>query len=115
MLYTNYYELNGKTVDESDETVRVGDLLHCLNAESSDGGCGTHALCARCSIRKAIESSFQENAGFSTIEENLELNMEHGTIACCDVSVSGKFLEKAVYTQRVLQMLSITLCRGVQQ
>ena len=34
VLFTNYYELNGKTVDESDETIRVGDLLHCLNSES---------------------------------------------------------------------------------
>ncbi len=115
VLFTNYYELNGKTVDESDETIRVGDLLHCLNAESSEGGCGTHALCARCSIRKAIESSFKENTGFSTIEDNLELIMDDGSVACCDVNVSGKFLEKAAEPQLVLTIHDITLLRQTQK
>ena len=46
VLFTNYYELNNTTPEvDDDSTLRVGDLLHCHNAESDEVCFGTHQLC----------------------------------------------------------------------
>ncbi len=115
VLYTNYYDLKGTKAQETDVPLKVGDLLHCFNAERAVGGCGEHALCARCSVRKSIENSFEHCEDFSSLEDDLELVMEDGSVECCHVNVSAKFLEKSEDPRLVLTIHDITLLRNTQK
>ena len=38
---------------------RGGDILHCLRARETPGGCGTSPKCSTCVIRKAVRSALQ--------------------------------------------------------
>ena len=114
VLFTNYFELNNQENLLEHKTLRVGDLLHCHNAESSEGGCGTHELCSRCIIRRSITDSFQEKKSFSNIEDRLEIVLSNGSINVCDVSVSGRYLSNANNGQLVLTIHDITLLKQTQ-
>jgi hypothetical protein len=37
---------------------RAGDIMHCLNAENAEGGCGTGPHCADCVLRNSVNASF---------------------------------------------------------
>ena len=102
VLFTNYFDLNKNAYLNSDRILKVGDLLRCNNAHTSEGGCGTHHLCSHCSIRQSIEISFDQKHSFSSIEERLQIVLEDGTITACDVNISGKFLQTNNESQLVL-------------
>ena len=115
VLFTNYFEFNDEQNTIGQEIVRVGDLLHCHNAERAEGGCGTHELCSRCQIRKAIETSFEKKKSFPNIEDELEIVLSDGTITTCDVNISGKYLSTADDGQVVLTIHDITLLKKTQR
>ena len=38
---------------------RSGDVLQCLHATESPGGCGRSAACSRCGLREAVNAAFR--------------------------------------------------------
>lgn len=94
VLKTNYYALTGSHPD--DNTPKVGNLLRCKNGEDA-GECGTHALCATCPVRAAIEQTFLSKQNFSGLETPMTLytSADRTESVDCLVSVAGKYMEPA--------------------
>lgn len=94
VLKTNYYALTGSHPD--DKTPKVGNLLRCKNGEDA-GECGTHALCATCPVRAAIEQTFLSKQNFSGLETPMTLytSADRTESVDCLVSVAGKYMEPA--------------------
>ena len=114
VLFTNYYDIKKEEPQATDDLLRVGDLLHCYNAETAEGGCGTHALCAKCEVRRAIENSFRCETSFANIEDKLEIVHDDGAVKVCDVNISGKYLIAKGEPQLVLTLHDISLLKKTQ-
>lgn len=101
VLKTNYYQRTG--THKSHKEKRVGDLLQCYNANSAEGGCGTHAYCSSCPIRHAICEAFEMKKSFTDLEATLKVAVSRSEFIECDVIISGTYLilddtEKMVLT-----------------
>lgn len=113
VLRTNYYSLN--RIPASDESKRVGDLLHCRNALESHG-CGTHELCKICGIRAAIGQGLAKGESFKDQEASMEVfRHDRRQMAPCDVSVSGTYLEASGEKRMVLTVIDITRLKDTQK
>lgn len=60
--------------DESDVIVgkRMGNAVHCVHSTEEPEGCGFAALCRNCTIRKALESTFETEVGVKNAEVEQE-------------------------------------------
>ena len=65
---------------------RGGDVLQCLHATESPGGCGRSASCSRCGLREAVNAAFR---GRSVTRQwaAMELNQK-GKLAKVNLRVS---------------------------
>ncbi|MCI1646945.1 MAG: ATP-binding protein [Bacteroides sp.] len=91
VVRTNYYDITG--TQETGKVVRVGDLLRCDNALSSAGGCGTHASCSFCPIRKAIEQVFFSKQDFVNLEATMSIRDAEGKASEHITHVSGEYMQ----------------------
>lgn len=91
VLETNYYSHTGTTRPDNKE-VRVGDLLHCNNAYSSAGGCGTHGLCKDCLIRRKLTWAFGQKTAFDGLEVDLNIRHHEKELEHCTALISGQYL-----------------------
>ena len=90
VLKTNYYTLTD-TIAALDKK-RLGDLLHCSNAISSLGGCGTSEMCKLCPIRHAIQHTLDTHTNFRNMRVSLDIVDEGKDPVVMDVSISGSYL-----------------------
>lgn len=89
VLKTNYYQRTHTR--KSEEKKRVGDLLHCRNAHSAPGGCGTHSFCGSCPIRSAIRQAFEQRKNFTDLEATLAIVTSENQTLECDAVISGSY------------------------
>ena len=109
VLKTNYYQKTGtrKGLEEK----RVGDLLQCRNALSSQGGCGTHDLCGSCPIRQAIRQAFEHKKSFT----DLEAAPADDQAVECDAIISGSYFLLNDEENMVLTVHDITRLKNTEK
>lgn len=90
VLKTNYYIRNNSKENLGEK--KVGDLLQCRNALSCSEGCGAHQYCSNCSIRKAIQNSFNDKKSFTDLETKLTIRVANDNYLDCTVLISGAYL-----------------------
>lgn len=86
---TNYYTLS--SIEDHGEKKKVGNLLMCVNALSSEG-CGKSNLCPNCPIRKAITVAFNEKSDFNNLNTTLKLLVSDTQTIQFDALISGSYL-----------------------
>jgi DNA-binding NarL/FixJ family response regulator/nitrogen-specific signal transduction histidine kinase len=59
---------------------RMGEAVHCLHSYEEPEGCGYGLLCKTCTIRKALESTFETEVGIKNAE--VEQDELRGTTKC---------------------------------
>ncbi|MBJ6752051.1 response regulator [Geomonas anaerohicana] len=55
---------------------RTGEVLRCLNALNSEGGCGFGMACPDCTIRKTIQRTFDTGASCHQVETTLTVTRQ---------------------------------------
>lgn len=113
VIKTNYYQLTGTRKGLGEK--RVGDLLQCSNALSAEGGCGTHALCSSCPVRKAICQAFEQRRGFTDLEATLNVATSEKISVECDTVISGSFFILNDEENMVLTVHDITRLKQVEK
>ena len=113
VLKTNYYQLTG--TQKGLEEKRVGDLLHCRNALSAEGGCGTHAYCGSCPIRCAIRQAFEQRRGFTDLEATLNVLTSEKKSVECDAVISGSYFLLNEEENMVLTVHDITQLKETEK
>ena len=113
VLKTNYYQLTG--TQKGLEEKRVGDLLQCRNALSSEGGCGTHAYCGSCPIRCAIRQAFEQRRGFTDLEATLNVLTSEKKSVECDAVISGSYFLLNEEENMVLTVHDITQLKETEK
>lgn len=113
VLKTNYYQKTGtrKGLEEK----RVGDLLQCRNALSSQGGCGTHGLCGSCPIRQAIRQAFEHKKSFTDLEAALTVVTADDQAVECDAIISGSYFLLNDEENMVLTVHDITRLKNTEK
>ncbi|MCP3889846.1 MAG: hypothetical protein GY702_13375 [Desulfobulbaceae bacterium] len=83
-----------------------GDLLHCLHAKQSEGGCGTTEHCPDCVLRQTVNAVA---AGEKTFRRISQLNMEkHGKSLRQWFLISGSEFEYMDQKNVILTMEDVT-------
>ncbi|MBF0582681.1 MAG: PAS domain S-box protein [Magnetococcales bacterium] len=67
---------------------RPGEILHCIHAHKTEGGCGTTEFCRNCGAVNAIQGSLQ---GRKEIQE-CRITQEEGSVL--DLRVFAEYMEK---------------------
>ena len=113
VLKTNYYQKTGtrKGLEEK----RVGDLLQCRNALSSQGGCGTHDLCGSCPIRFAIRQAFEHKKSFTDLEAALTVVTADDQAVECDAIISGSYFLLNHEENMILTVHDITRLKNTEK
>lgn len=89
VLKTNYYQQT--STRKGLEEKRVGDLLKCHNALSSENGCGTHAYCSSCTIRSTIQKAFKQRRHFTELAASLTIATSERKTVKCETLISGSY------------------------
>lgn len=112
LFYTNYYDITG--TEEPAGPKQVGDLLHCRNALSAEGACGTHESCADCPVRKAIEYTFRTHQKFADMAAILNVRRIDGKEVTYETHISGEYLEIEGNDCMVITVHDITRLKHVE-
>ncbi|WP_294480436.1 HAMP domain-containing sensor histidine kinase [uncultured Bacteroides sp.] len=113
VLKTNYYQ---KTRTRKGlEEKRVGDLLQCRNALSSERGCGTHNYCGSCPIRLAIRQAFEQRRNFVDLEATLTILTSDNNSVDCDAVISGSYFLLNEEENMVLTVYDITELKNIER
>ena len=113
VLKTNYYQKTG-TRKETEEK-RVGDLLQCRNALSSEGGCGTQFYFNSCPIRIAIHQAFEQKKGFTDLEATLSVVTSDKNTIECNAVISGSYFSLNEKENMVLTVHDITRQKKIER
>lgn len=113
VLKTNYYQQTGTR--KGPEEKRVGDLLQCCNALSTEGGCGTHVYCGSCPIRQAIRQAFEQRRGFTNLEATLNMVTSENQTVACEAVISGSYFLLNEEENMVLTVHDITHLKQVER
>ncbi|HJD75455.1 MAG TPA: HAMP domain-containing histidine kinase [Bacteroides reticulotermitis] len=89
VLKTNYYQLT--STRKGLEEKRVGDLLKCHNALSSENGCGSHTYCSSCTIRNTIQKAFKQRRHFNELAASLTIETSANKTIECETLISGSY------------------------
>lgn len=114
VLQTNYYDVT-KAPRPENRVIRVGDLLHCTNALSAAGGCGTHAVCQLCLIRKKIRDTYIAKGSFTDYEATLQISDRQGRIAACNTSIFGEYMVVDNEERMVITVHDITRLKKAER
>lgn len=85
---------------------RAGDIMHCLHAENSEGGCGTGPHCADCVLRNSVNTAFSGRAVRREPTDITLVSGEKQTLIRALVSASPFSFEGSLYSLMVIENIS---------
>jgi hypothetical protein len=80
------------------EFVRAGDLLHCIHADESPGGCGRSACCRTCVVRGAVLKAsvggtvYRRAAKLTILSQGRAVEAEFQVTACPFTALERRYV-----------------------